>query len=68
MRVMMKRMLQGLTKELAVRAPHAEPPVASAEGLNPNKFMRRNLVKQSGVPGVLWNRTCFAWGGPDPEV
>ena len=31
------------------------------EGLKPSRFQRHNLLKQSGVPGVLWNRTCFAW-------
>ena len=34
---------------------------AAPEGLKPSRFQRNNLVKQSGVPGVLWNRTCFAW-------
>ena len=50
-----------LVREAASAAPHAEVPAASAEVLKPNKFMRDNLVKQSGVQGVLWNRTCFAW-------
>ena len=50
-----------IIKDAASAAPHAALPVASAEGLKPTKFMRNNLVKQSGVPGVLWNRTCFAW-------
>ena len=50
-----------IVKDAASAAPHAELPVASAEGLKPSRFLRHNLVKQSGVPGVLWNRTCFAW-------
>ena len=50
-----------IVREAASAAPHAELPVASAEGLKPTLFRRNNLVKQSGVPGVLWNRTCFAW-------
>ena len=50
-----------IIKDAASAAPHVEVPVASAEGLKPTKFMRNNLVKQSGVPGVLWNSTCFAW-------
>ena len=50
-----------IIKDAASAAPHAALPVASAEGLKPTKFMRNNLVKQSGVPGVLWNSTCFAW-------
>ena len=50
-----------LVREAASAAPHVEVPVASAEGPKPTVFKRHNLVKQSGVPGVLWNRTCFAW-------
>ena len=48
-------------REAASAAPHAALPPASAEGLKPSRFQRHNLVKQSGVPLVLWNRTCFAW-------
>ena len=37
--------------------------LACAEGLKPSKFLRNNLVKQSGVPGVKWgDRALFAWG------
>ena len=50
-----------VVREAASAALHAEVPAASAEGPKPNRFKRHNLVKQSGVPGVLWNRTCFAW-------
>ena len=50
-----------IVRDAASAAPHAALTVASAEGLKPTKFMRNNLVKQSGVPGVLWNSTCFAW-------
>ena len=50
-----------IVREGASAAPHAALPVASAEGPRPSSFKRHNLLKQSGVPGVLWNRTCFAW-------
>ena len=50
-----------IVREAASAASHAELPVACAEGAKPNKFMMNNLVKQSGVPGVKWNSTCFAW-------
>ncbi len=50
-----------VVREAASAAPHAALPPASAEGLKPSRFQRHNLVKQSGVPLVLWNRTCFAW-------
>ena len=50
-----------IVKDAASAAPHVEVPVASAEGPKPTSFKRNNLVKQSGVPGVLWNSTCFAW-------
>ena len=50
-----------IVREAASAASHAELPVACAEGPKPSKFLRNNLVKQSGVPGVLWNRTCCAW-------
>ena len=55
-----------IVREAASAAPHAVAP-ASAEVLKPNKFLRENLVKQSGVPGVLWNSTCFAWEVPIPK-
>ena len=50
-----------IVREAASAASHVEVPVASAEGPKPTVFKRHNLVKQSGVRGVLWNRTCFAW-------
>ena len=50
-----------IVREAASPASHAELPAASVEGAKPNKFRRTNLVKQSGVPGVCWNRTCCAW-------
>ena len=50
-----------IVREAASAAPHAALPVTSREVPKPTKFMRNNLVKQSGVPGVLWNSTCFAW-------
>ena len=50
-----------IVREAASAASHGELPVASAEGPKPNLFKRHNLVKQSGVQGVLWNSTCFAW-------
>ena len=50
-----------IVREAASAAPHAEVPAACAEGPKPSRFQRHNLVKQSGVPGVKWNRTCFAW-------
>ena len=55
-----------IVREAASAAPHAVAP-ATAEVLKPNKFLRYNLVKQSGVPGVLWNSTCFAWEVPIPK-
>ena len=45
----------------ASAASHAELPVACAEGAKPNKFLRNNLVKQSGVQNVRWHPTCQAW-------
>ena len=56
-----------IVREAASAASHAAIPVASAEGLKPNRFQRHNLVKQSGVPGVKWNSTCFAWEVPIPK-
>ena len=50
-----------IVREAASAAPHAALPVACAEGLKPSRFQRHNLVKQSGVPGVKWNSTGFAW-------
>ena len=50
-----------IVKEAASAVPHAALPVSCAEGVKPTKFLRHNLVKQSGVPGVKWNRSCFAW-------
>ena len=50
-----------IVREAASAAPHVELPLACAEGPKPSRFKRNNLVKQSGMPGVLWNRTCFAW-------
>ena len=49
-----------IVREAASAAPHAAHPPAFAEGLKPTKFLRNNLVKQSGVPGVSWNADC-AW-------
>ena len=56
-----------IVREAASAAPNAVLAPASAEVLKPNKFMRHNLVKQSGVPGVKWNSTCFAWEVPIPK-
>ena len=53
-----------IVREAASAAPHVELPLASAEGPKPTVFKRHNLVKQSGVPGVLWNRSCCAWKVP----
>ena len=50
-----------IVREAASAAPHAALPVTSREVPKPTSFRRDNLVKQSGVPGVLWNSTCFAW-------
>ena len=50
-----------ILREAAGAASHAALPLACAEGPKPTSFKRHNLVKQSGVPGVLWNRSCFAW-------
>ena len=50
-----------IVTEAASAASHAALPVACAEGLKPSRFLRNNLVKQSGVPGVLWNRNHCAW-------
>jgi len=50
-----------IVREAASAASHGELPVACAEGAKPTVFKRHNLVKQSGVPGVKWNRTCCAW-------
>ena len=50
-----------IVRDAVSAAPNAALPPPSAEGLKPNMFKRHNLVKQSGVPGVVWNRTCFAW-------
>ena len=49
-----------IVREAASAAPHAALPVACAEGAKPTKFLRNNLLKQSGVPGVVWN-AGFAW-------
>eukprot|EP00438_Fugacium_kawagutii_P017934 Skav203941 [mRNA] locus=scaffold779:331657:332550:+ [translate_table: standard] len=39
----------------------AGEPAAPAEGPKPFQFRRNNLVKQSGVRQVTWNRTMVAW-------
>ena len=56
-----------LSEKVQVQPRMLRFPVASAEGLKPNLFKRHNLVKQSGVPGVKWNSTCFAWEVPIPK-
>ena len=56
-----------IVRDAASAAPHVEVPVASAEGPKPNKFRRNNLVKQSGVPGVKWNRAHCSWEVPIPK-
>ena len=50
-----------IVREAASAAPHAEVSAAFAEGAKPSRFQMHNLVKQSGVPGVKWDRTLFAW-------
>ena len=50
-----------IVREAASAAPHAALPVACAEGLKPSRFQRHNLVKQSGVSGVKWDRALLAW-------
>ena len=56
-----RKPIGAIVREAASAATHAELPVASAEGPKPTLFKRHNLVKQSGVPGVKWDRTLFAW-------
>ena len=56
-----------IVREAASAASHAELPVACAEGPKPTSFRRDNLVKQSGVPRVLWNRNHCAWEVPIPK-
>ena len=56
-----------ILREAAGAASHAALPLACAEGPKPTSFKRHNLVKQSGVPGVKWNSTCFAWEVPIPK-
>ena len=56
-----------IVKDAASAAPHAEVSAASAEGAKPSRFQMHNLVKQSGVPGVKWDRTLFAWQVPIPK-
>ena len=50
-----------VVREAASAAPHAELPLACAEGPKPSSFKRHNLVKQSGVQNVRWHPTCQAW-------
>ena len=50
-----------IVKDAASAAPHAELPVASAEGPKPSRFQRHNLAKQSGVQNVRWHPACQAW-------
>ena len=50
-----------IVREAASAAQHAEVPAASADGAKPANFRRHNLAKQSGVPGVKWDCTSFAW-------
>ncbi len=56
-----------IVREAASAAPHAELPVACAEGAKPNIFRRNNLVKQSGVQNVKWDRLCQAWSVDFPS-
>ena len=56
-----------IVTEAASAASHAALPVACAEGLKPSRFQRHNLAKQSGVPGVKWNSTCYSWEVPIPK-
>ena len=56
-----------IVREAASAAPHAELPVACAEGATPNIFRRNNLVKQSGVQNVKWDRLCQAWSVDFPS-
>ena len=50
-----------IVREAASAAPNAVLAPASAEVLKPNKFLRNNLVKQSGVQNVRWDAPCQAW-------
>ena len=56
-----------IVREAASAAPHAALAPASAEGPKPTSFKRHNLAKQSGVPGVKWNRAHCAWEVPIPK-
>ena len=49
-----------ITEAPAAVAPAENPPPPSEEQ-KPNKFTRNNIAKQSGVAGVLWNRSVFVW-------
>ena len=51
----------GKIKETPAAVAAAENPPPPSEEQKPNKFARNNIAKQSGVAGVLWNRSAFAW-------
>eukprot|EP00438_Fugacium_kawagutii_P016125 Skav235814 [mRNA] locus=scaffold1267:374362:386885:- [translate_table: standard] len=48
------------TKETVVAGSVSEP-AAPPEGQKPNLFRKNNLVKQSGVSNILWNRSIIGW-------
>ena len=44
-----------------VERPLGEPGAVPQLAQTPSKIMRHNVAKQSGVPGVTWNGSMWAW-------
>ena len=51
-----------------VERPLGEPGAVPQLAQTPSKIMRHNVAKQSGVPGVLWNGSMWAWEVRCPKL
>ena len=52
----------------AVERPLGEPGAVAQLAQTPSKIMRHNVAKQSGVPGVTWNGSMWAWEVRCPKL
>eukprot|EP00435_Cladocopium_sp_Y103_P048182 s493_g14.t1 len=50
-----------ITEEAPAALAAAEHPLPPSEEQKPNRFQRNNLVKQSGLPNVVWKNHLQAW-------
>ena len=52
----------------AVERPLVEPGAVPQLAQTPSKIMRHNVAKQSGVPGVVWKSSMWAWDVRCPKL